>query len=150
MDIMQWLVDNRFLLVGVVVTLGLLALLQRIIGGLRRRSRPTKLHPKLQAYAGRSADDIEAERIEAEKIIATSSTNEVAGYEIRQQIEAVFVDGLRTPREAVTALKAEAGRKGANAVINLTQSRTSAGRCTAQGDAVLIRPIAGLDRRSGG
>jgi uncharacterized protein YbjQ (UPF0145 family) len=40
----------------------------------------------------------------------------------------------------VTALKAQASRRGANALINLSQERTAAGRCSAQGDAVVVKP----------
>src|SRR5262249_6399323 len=97
------------------------------------------LHPNLQKYAGRSEQEIEADRAAALKIISTSSTARITGFQLLQQIEAVFVEGYRTPEEAVSALKAAAGRKGANAIINLTQSRTAGGRCTAQGDAVLVR-----------
>lgn len=142
-DIIQWLENNRFLLGAAVVVLLALIVLQRMFGGLRRllrRGRSAKLHPKLQRYAGRSEADIEVERQAAEKIIATSSTGVIAGYETVRQIEAVFVEGLRTQDEAVTALKAVAGNRGANAIVNLSQQHTAAGRCTAQGDAVLVRP----------
>jgi uncharacterized protein YbjQ (UPF0145 family) len=142
-DIGQWLQDNRLLLgAAVVVLLGLL-ILTRMLGGVRRilrRRRPAKLHPKLQQYSGRTETDLKAERLDAAKIVATSSTVAVAGYEIIRQIEAVFVEGLRTQEEAIIALKAVAARRGANAIVNITQQRTAAGRCTAQGDAVLIRP----------
>ena len=57
-----------------------------------------------------------------------------------QQIEAVFVDGYRETGAAIEGLKAEAGLKGANALINLTQQRTTAGRCQASADAVIVRP----------
>jgi uncharacterized protein YbjQ (UPF0145 family) len=59
-----------------------------------------------------------------------------------RQIEAVFVEGFKSPGEAVTALKAAAAKLGANAIVNLAQQRTAAGRCTAQGDAVCVRPKA--------
>ena len=55
-------------------------------------------------------------------------------------LEAVFVEGHRSPQEAMQALRAAAGKLGANAIINLTHERTTAGRCTASGDAVLVRP----------
>ncbi len=141
----DWLVENRLFLVVITAVLLLLIVVRRAYDRVRRR-RPVNLHPRLQAYAGRSEAEIEAERREAEKIIATSSTGAVAGYEIVQQIEAVFQDGHRTPQEAVWALKAAAGRMGANAVINLSQQRTAAGRCTAQGDAVRVRPRAAAGR----
>lgn len=139
MDLGQWLQDNRLLLLYITGGLVVLVLLQKIVGIIRRRRNPAPLHPKLQPYAGRNEADLEAERREAAKIIATSSTGTVAGYKIIQQIEAVFVEGYRTPQDATTALKASAARAGANAIINLMQQRTAAGRCTAQGDAVRIR-----------
>ncbi len=78
-------------------------------------------------------------RLQAEKIISTSSTERVAGYDIVQQVEAVFVEGFRTPEEAIEGLKASASLKGANAVINLRYDRTAAGRCSASGDAVVVK-----------
>lgn len=141
MDLLQWLQDHPVLLAGVAGGLILIALIQRVRARRRRRAEPPRLHPKLQAYAGRSEAEIEADRQQAAKIIATSSTGTVAGYEILRQIEAVYVDGYRTPQDATEALKAVAGRRGANALVNLSQQRTAAGRCTAQGDAVRIRPL---------
>lgn len=138
MDVLTWLESNRSLLVVVVAVLFVLVGVQRIGAAIRRR-RPAQLHPNLQKYAGRSDEEIEADRNAALKIIATSSTARITGFQMIQQIEAVFVEGYRTPEEAVTALKASAGKKGANAIINLSQSRTAAGRCTAQGDAVLVK-----------
>ena len=78
----------------------------------------------------------------AAQIIATSSTERVAGYEIVRQIEAVFTDGHATPSEAVEALKALAAERGGNAVINLASERPPSGRCLARGDAVIARPLA--------
>ena len=43
-------------------------------------------------------------------------------------------------KAAAEKKKAAAARKGANAIINLSQQRSGAGRSTSQGDAVLIRP----------
>ena len=140
MDFALSLQDYRTYLIYTVAVLLVLAFLQRLARRVRRARKPAALHPKLQAYAGRAAVDVEADREAAAKIVATSSTGSVAGYEIVQQIEAVFVEGYRTPQEATTALKATAGRKGANAIINLSQQRSGAGRSTSQGDAVLIRP----------
>jgi len=140
MDFLLWLRDHRtFLLYTVAVLLGLV-FLERLARAVRRARKPAALHPKLQPYAGRPAADIEADREASAKIIATSSTGSVAGYEIVQQIEAVFVEGYRTPQEATEALKAAAARKGANAIINLSQQRSTAGRSTSQGDAVVVRP----------
>ena len=142
-DFIQWLRDHQWLIGAAVVVLIALVVLRRILSGLRRflrRGRTPKLHEKLQVYAGKSEADIEAERRAAEKIIATSSTGAITGYNTIRQIEAVFVEGLRTQDEAIRALKAVAGNRGANAIINLSQQHTAAGRCTAQGDAVVIRP----------
>ena len=138
--VFDWLGGNRRILVGIVVVLLVMLLLQRTWHRVRRRRKPAPLHPRLQAYAGRTESDLEAQRTLAAGIVATSSTPTAAGYDLIRQIEAVFVEGHRTPDDAVTALKALAVRKGANAIINLSQSRTAAGRCTAQGDAVLVRP----------
>lgn len=121
----------------VAILLGLLVI-QRVLAGIRRR-RPPKLHPNLQKYGGRSDEEQNADLDASLKILATSSTPSVAGYKIVRQIEAVFVDGCRAPAEAVTALKAAAARRGANAVINLSQQRTAAGKCSAQGDAVVVQ-----------
>jgi len=140
MDPAQWLQDHRTALIYTVAVLLVLVFLQRLAGRVRRARKPAPLHPKLQAYAGRAAADVAADREAAARIVATSSTGSVAGYEIVQQIEAVFVEGYRTPQEATVALKAAAGRKGANAIINLSQQRSGAGRSTSQGDAVIIRP----------
>jgi uncharacterized protein YbjQ (UPF0145 family) len=142
-DISEWLRNNRLLILAAVAVLVGLLLLKGVLGGLRRfwrRRRPVMLHPKLQAFAGRSEAEVKADRIAAGKIVATSSTGVVTGYDIIRQIDAVFVEGHRTQEEAIAALKAAAGRRGANAVVNISQQRTTAGRCTAQGDAVLMRP----------
>ena len=143
-EILNWLQNNRMLLIAAVVVLFVLVILQRVLGGVARfvrRRRPAQINPKLQKYAGRSEADTEADRRAAVKIIATSSTGTVAGYEIVRQVDAVFVEGLRSQGEAIAALKAVAASRGANAIINLTHQHTAAGRCTAQGDAVVIRAI---------
>jgi len=120
-----------------VAVLLVLVIVQRVRAAIRRR-RPARLHPKLQKYGGGDEAAQYADLDASLKIIATSSTPNVAGYRITRQIEAVFVDGGRTPGDAVTALKAAAALRGANAVINLSQQRTAAGKCSAQGDAVVV------------
>ncbi len=140
MDIGNWLRSHQLELGIAVVVLLALAMLQRLWRGMRRRRKPAPLHPKLQPYAGRTDADIASEQFDASQIMATSSTPSVVGYQLIKQIEAVFVEGHRTPNEAVTGLKALAARKGANAIVNLSQSRTAGGRCTAQGDAVVVKP----------
>lgn len=132
----DWLTTDRLIIAVVVLTV--LVVIRRVRRALRRR-RPVQLHPKLAKYGQPDPAEVRAELEASRKIIATSSTEAVAGYRIVQQIEAVFIDGCRTPEDAVAALKAAAGRRGANAVINLRQKRTAAGRCTAQGDAVVVR-----------
>jgi len=143
--VLQWLVDNRPLLIAAVAVLLILVVLRRLLGRAVRAIRRRKagpLHPRLQKYGGRSEVDWAADQRDAGKIVATSSTPSIAGYEIVRQVEAVFVEGLRSQSEAITALKAAAARRGANAVINVTQQHTAAGRCTAQGDAVVVKPLA--------
>ncbi len=101
--------------------------------------RKPKIHPRLQKYAGRDAEFARKRREEAARIVATSSTQNIAGYEIVEQFEAVFVDDFRRPEEAIEGVKAVAAMKGANAVVNLKHDRTSGGRCSASGDAVVVR-----------
>jgi len=142
MDVLQWLQDNQALLICAVVILFGLVILQRIVGRLRhhlRRRRPAEINPKLAKYAGTSEAELQAQRAAAARIIATSSTGNIAGYELVRQIEAVFVEGLRSPEEAVAAIKSAAGKLGATALINLTHVRTAVGRYGAQGDAVIVR-----------
>ena len=73
------------------------------------------------------------------RIVATSSTDGIMGYEIVEQVEAVFVDGFRRPEEALQGLKAVAAMKGANAVTNVRQERAASGDCCVSGDAVIVR-----------
>lgn len=147
--VINWLSEEQtpWLLGGVVVLLLALIILQRVFGlmgrgvrAFRRMGKPVELHPRLQAYAGHTEEEIARDEQAAMQIIATSSTLFIAGYELVRQVEAVFVEGYRTPQEASTALKATAARRGANAIINLTHQRTAAGKCAAQGDAVVIEP----------
>lgn len=147
--------DNRWLLIAIVAVLLVLVILLRLFGLVgwffkkaKRLGKPAALHPKLAAYAGHSEAEIEQDRRLAVGIVATSSTTQVAGYELTRQIEAVYVEGYRTPQEAANALKAAAARRGANAIINLTHQRTAAGKCSAQGDAVVIEPIVATQKRN--
>ena len=126
--------------IGLGVLLFVLFLLRFFRRLFRKQGGAVQLHPKLQKYAGFTEAEIEAECLEAEKIIATSSTTSVAGYVLIRQIEAVFVEGHRSQKDALQAIKAAAGRCGGNAIINLSQDRTAAGKCSAQGDAVLLKP----------
>jgi len=78
----------------------------------------------------------------AARIIATSSTHVIAGFDIVRQIEAVFTDGHVSPVKAVEVLKAVAAEKGANAIVNLASERQATGKCAARGDAVVVRDSA--------
>lgn len=109
------------------------------------RRRRGVLHPNLQKYAGAAGEPDERltaqRRAEAARVVATSSGAAIAGYEIMEQVEAVFVDGFRRPEEALEGLKAVAAMKGANAVTNVRHERNAAGRCSAAGDAVIVRKL---------
>ncbi len=105
-----------------------------------RARRPAKLNPKLAKY-GSPEDHAQHRSIEASKIVATSSTDRIVGYHIQQQVEAVYVDGFRRPEEALEGLKASAAMKGANALSNVRTERTSAGKCAAHGDAVIVKRV---------
>ncbi|MBI5866055.1 MAG: hypothetical protein HZB38_16425 [Planctomycetes bacterium] len=74
------------------------------------------------------------------RILATSSTASIAGFEVLRQIEAVFTDGHPSPNRAIDVLKAMAAELGANAIINLSSERLPSGKCLARGDAVLVQP----------
>jgi hypothetical protein len=127
----------------IILWLGL-RVLREVMRAIRRR-RPATIHPQLQKY---NVDHAELDRQRQEKaraIVATSTGDRLAGFRIVRQVEAVFVEGYRTPEEAVIALKAAAAERGANALLNVTTARTAAGRCTASGDAIVaavlqIRP----------
>lgn len=142
MDPFPWLEAHRWTIAGVAAAfLVLVFVLKRAGDAIRRRRPAAPLHPKLSRYGGLSDADVARQREEAAKIVATSSSDRIAGYDIVRQIETVFVEGFRTSEEALLALKAAAGRLGANAIMNLSQQRTAAGRCSAQGDSVLIQPF---------
>ncbi len=117
----------------------------RRISRIFRRRRPPTIHPKLQKYGQESAPpsvELTAKRrAEAAKIVATSSMIEIVGYDVVQQVEAIFVDGFRHPEDALEGLKALAAMKGANAVINVRHERGPADRCRAQGDAVVVSKV---------
>lgn len=130
---------------ALIVALVVIALAKRVRRAMRRRRSPAPLHPKLQPYAGRDRKvdaKLTAERRElAGTIVATSSTAGAVGYEIVEQIEAVFVDGFRNAQDALEGLKAVAAMKSANAVINVHQERDDQGRFSASGDAVIVRKL---------
>jgi len=143
-ELQHWLdVGGRPLKVlgAVVVALLILWMALKILRRLRRR-RPARLHAKLQVYAGvcGPADEglAEKRRAEAARIVATSSTDRIAGFEIVEQVEAVFVDGFFRADEALEGLKAASAMKGANAVVNVRQTQGAGRKYSACGDAVVV------------
>ena len=145
-SVMSWTGDHKWLLALAVVTLLILRSVYRRLRRMIRRRRPVRLHPKLQKYGAEHTQPTEEliaqRRTEAEQIVATSSTEAIAGYEITEQVEAVYVDGFIRPEEALEGLKAVAAMKGANAVTNVRRERGSDRRCSASGDAVIVRKTA--------
>jgi hypothetical protein len=128
--------------VAALLALLILRNLARRVWRTIRGSRPPTIHPSLQKY---NVDHVELDRKRREMavgVVATSTGNRLAGFRIVRQVEAVFVEGFRTPDEALTALKAMAIERGANALLNVRSERTTAGRCSASGDAILATPIA--------
>ncbi len=103
-----------------------------------RSLMPAKVNPKLGKYAGDDDPASQRRRQLAATVKSTSSTDHVPGYKILQAIDALYVDGFRTPAEAIEGLKAAAAERGANAVINVHHERSSLGRCSASGDAVVV------------
>lgn len=144
----EWFLDNLVWLAALGAAAVILWKVVQYARHRQRRARPVRLHPNLQKYAapGQLASE---RRKEASKIAATSSTGEIAGYEIVEQVEAVFVDGFVRPEEALEGLKAAAAMKGANAVINVRQERSSPGRYGAAGDAVKAVSLTAPPRPSG-
>ncbi|MGB0714626.1 MAG: hypothetical protein ACPGXK_02035 [Phycisphaerae bacterium] len=136
LDVEQWGVVGLSVLAVMVLGAGLW-----IAGRIRRairRGRPARLHPKLQQYGGMDPEFVAQRREEAARIVATSSTSEIAGYHIIKQVEAVFVDGFRRAEDALEGVKAVAAMKGANAVTNVRHERGAMGRWSAAGDAVVV------------
>ncbi|MBU0640823.1 MAG: hypothetical protein KKB50_18310 [Planctomycetes bacterium] len=117
------------------------------VGYIWRRRREAAYTARRQAELRKQYNVLhmreqEIERL-GDRIVATSSTQTIAGFAIIRQVEAVFTDGHRTPAKAVAALKALAAQKGANALINLNGERLPSGKCVARGDAVVVRPPEG-------
>jgi hypothetical protein len=107
-----------------------------------RLSRGPRIHPSLQKYNVDRAEVQKKQRELAAGIVATSTSNRLAGYRLVRQVEAVFVEGFASPEDALIALKASAVERGANAILNVSTEHTAAGRCTASGDAVVVSPMA--------
>jgi len=133
----QWIIVGG---IGLLILLVIRSLWRRIARFIRRQ-RPPTIHPRLQKYNIDHAQEIREQEKKAASILATSTGNRLAGFRMIRQVEAVFVEGYRTPQEALTALKAIAAERGANAIINVKTERTSAGKCTGSGDAVVAEPI---------
>jgi len=112
-----------------------------------QRRREAALAARCRKELQRVHDQLQQQQREiselAAQIIATGSTAVIAGFQVVRQIDAIFTEGQRSPAEAVEALKALAARQGANAIINLNSQRLPNGKCTASGDAVIVRPLAG-------
>ncbi len=123
---------------ALVIFAVLLWLYRKVRRAMRRRG-PATLHPKLQRYGGRNTALSSQRRAEAEKILTTSSTTTIAGYEIVKQLEAVYVDGFRLAEDALEGLKATASMKGANALTSVQCERGPGGKYSASGDAVVVK-----------
>ncbi len=131
-DQVWWLRVGLYVL-GVAIVLWFLQRVVLYLKGLM----PARLNPRLAKYAGSDDPSVQARRQMASRIKSTSSTDQVPGYKIIQAIDALYVDGFRTPADALEGLKALAAEKGANAIINVHHERSSMGRCAASGDAVV-------------
>lgn len=146
-SVLEWIGEHKVpLLLGLVAFLVFLWFARRVRRWWKRRGGP-KLHPKLQKYGADydppAEELLKKRRAEAARIVATSSTGSIAGYEIVEQVEAVFVEGFRRPEDALEGLKAVAGMKGANAVVNVRQEGSGMGKRGASGDAVVVRRVGG-------
>ncbi len=138
----QWLsLDDP---VGLILMVMGAILVVAIIAGILRRGRESAESARRRSWIDterqRSAAQREAVARQARRIIATSSTGTIAGFEILRQVEAVFTEGHPTPQDAVDALKAAAAERGANALTNLSGERMGTGKCAARGDAVIVKP----------
>ena len=129
---------QKLVWVGIaVIALAIALKIIQAIGQFIRSMRPARINPKLAKYAGDDDPSVQARKLMASRIRSTSSTDLIPGYKIIQAIEALYVEGFRTPADALEGLKAAAAEKGANAIINVHHERSSMGRCAASGDAVV-------------
>ena len=124
---------------GAAVVVFGLSLLRRWVDAVREGARRRRLRHEVRA--NRTFAEEQKLRTEelATRILATSSTSEIVGFDVVRQIEAVFTDGHPSPIKAVAALKALAAAQGANAIINLSSDKPPSGRYVARGDAVIVR-----------
>ena len=112
-----------------VIAAGLMVVPRHVVGATQKKKAPSDtLMIGCIGVGGKGFSDVQA-----------ASTENIAGYETVEQFETVFVDDFRRPEEAIEGVKAVAAMKGANAIVNLKHDRTSAGRCSASGDAVVVR-----------
>jgi uncharacterized protein YbjQ (UPF0145 family) len=125
----------------------LLMLVSRLLTGLREAAYARTRRRDARARAAAAQEKLHEIGRLSGKIIATSSSATIAGFEIVQQIEAVFIEGAPSPAAAVEELKAAAAKQGANAVINLNAVRLASGKCVANGDAVIVRRTGGEPAR---
>ncbi len=128
-------------IIGVGLALMVLRRVWWVISRAIRRRRPVNIHPSLAKY---NVDRVELQKRQRElaiQVIATSTSNRLAGYRLLRQVEAVFVEGFASPEDSLIALKATAADRGANAILNVKTEHTAAGRCTASGDAVVVTPL---------
>lgn len=129
----------RAIVIGAVAVIAL-ALLGAFLARRREAKQAARRRAELRQHHGQlQLRQQEIDRL-AVRIIATSSTPAIAGFTLVRQIEAVFTDGHPSPAKAVETLKALAAQKGANALINLDGERLPNGKCSARGDAVIVRP----------
>lgn len=127
-------------LIALIVILALALLVRRWLNS-RRESAYFRRHAnEVRERQARVAEERQAAGRLATRIIATSSTSKIAGFEIKRQVEALFTDGHASGADAVAAVKAIAARKGANALINLRSERHASGKYVANGDAVIVQP----------
>jgi len=131
-DQVWWLKVGLYVL-GVAIVLWVIQKAAIYIRGLF----PARINPRLAKYAGDDDPGTQVRRELASRIRSTSSTDQIPGYKILQAIEALYVEGYRTPADALEGLKAAAAERGASAIINVRHERTSMGRCAASGDAVV-------------
>ena len=127
----------------VYAAIGLLVL--TVLLSVWNRFREARYYARRRKEIRKTQKAVELQQREADRlgtrIIATSSTNDIAGFEVVRQIEAVFTEGHKSPANAVEMLKALAAQKGANAIINLAGERPPGSKCVARGDAVIVRSL---------
>ncbi|MBP9027535.1 MAG: hypothetical protein KBH81_15480 [Phycisphaerae bacterium] len=143
---LDWLPFQEPIVAKIVAAAGALLVLTIVVWFWQRR-REAALAARCRKELQRTHDQLQQQQREiselAAQVIATGSTAVIAGFQVVRQIETLFTEGQRSPAEAVEALKALAARQGANAIINLNSQRLPNGKCTASGDAVIVRPLAG-------